>query len=188
MSDSTVKGALRQNWYLVVVMGICVVAAAYGFAVSGGEANGEDVKQPAFGAQAVPMGGSGPDRLEQLNRASGSSRDKVMQTIQSHREKVDAEPEAEDAPALLAAMGNLYRQKLRDYEQAALCYEELLSNHRDWEASRRIYLQLATCYERLENWPSAYRVYTEMAATFPEESQEYEYAQAKLRGRIPVQR
>lgn len=108
--------------------------------------------------------------------------EKTRDTIASHEARVQAEPDAPEAPALLCAMGNLYRQKLGDYEKAAEAYSLLLAKYPNWEGLQRVYLNLAICYEKLgrtddENW-----VYEQMMEHFPEDSQEYLFAKSKLYG------
>ena len=109
-----------------------------------------------------------------------SPQEKVIEVITSYQEKIDNEPQSEEAPALLSAKGNLYRQKLGDYEKAANAYELLLIDYPNWEGIKAVYPALATCYERLQNMDEADQTYERMMNAFPKDSEEYKYAQAKL--------
>lgn len=106
--------------------------------------------------------------------------DEARRTIEQHRARIDAEPNAPERPALLQAMGNLYGQKLMDYENAAWCYEQIILNYPKWEGTPMIYGSLATCYEKTGDQENATRVYMEMMRVLPETTQEYLYAKDKL--------
>lgn len=169
--------ALAKNWYLLLLL--VAAAAFFIYGVSGAR-------------QTPPASppGSATDNADGRDRPPGaglvvSDEEKTIEQIEEYRRRVEEEPRAEEAPALLAAAGNLSCQKLLDYEKAAQFYETALADYPGWEGARGLYVQLATCYERLEDWEKARRVYRRMMDAFPPESQEYQYARAKFEGSLP---
>lgn len=105
----------------------------------------------------------------------------VQNVLETYRSRYEDDPKGEEAPALLAAMGNLYRQKQGDYREAALCFERLISDHPDSPGIRDAYLQLVTCYERLADEENRRRILRKMVENiYPSESQENAYASSLL--------
>jgi tetratricopeptide (TPR) repeat protein len=100
--------------------------------------------------------------------------------IAEHKAALAAEPAAEESAALLAALGNLHRQKKRDYATAARYYEELLQKYPDWPGANSIYHQLISCYTQLNDQTSLRLLYRKMVEVFPVESNEYEFARHAL--------
>ncbi len=174
--------ALKDNWYLLAAMAICVGAFAYKVAVSGEEAQVEPVER----TYARVRTGGPRSSLSTLQRTKADPHKGARQVIESHRAKLEENPRAEEAPAYLNAMGNLYVQKFSDYEEAARCYETLLSDYPESGNVRAACIHLANCYERLEDTQKARRVYRRMMDLFPAHSQEYQYADAMMHeGMIP---
>lgn len=121
-------------------------------------------------------------RLEKVNNAeSPDPVEEARATIEEHRARIENEPDSPERPALLQAMGNLYRHKLLDYENAAWCYEQIILHYPDWAGTAMVYGDLATCYERMDDPQNAMRIYMEMMRVLPEDSQEYLYAKDKLK-------
>ena len=106
--------------------------------------------------------------------------DKARRTIEQHRARIESEPDAPERPALLQAMGNLYRNKLLDFANAAWCYEQIIHNYPVWAGTSMVYGDLATCYENVGDQENATRIYMEMMRVLPETTQEYLYAKDKL--------
>ncbi|HPO12942.1 MAG TPA: hypothetical protein PLI09_05820 [Candidatus Hydrogenedentes bacterium] len=100
--------------------------------------------------------------------------------IAEYQKTVEAEPNAENTPALIFAMGNLYLQKLMEYEEAAHCYETLIEKYPNAPNTVDAYAQLSTCYELLNDGEKLNRLHNDMMKKFPPESQEYQYAKSKL--------
>jgi tetratricopeptide (TPR) repeat protein len=175
MTILILKNCLRANWHLLLTLAaIAGVMVAYHLrqaeqAPVARAASAPAVKAP--GGVATESGGI-PGRL--------TEREKAETIIARHRADVEADPDSADAPAKLNAMGNLYRQKLRDYRNAAQCYELLLHDYPDWEGIRATYIQLASCYEKLEDRTNLRRVYEAMMERFPPDSQEHQYARSQL--------
>ncbi len=88
---------------------------------------------------------------------------------------------------MLIAAGNLYKQKFLDYASAAEQYKRIILDFPDWEGAHKVYIELATCYERLEQHENTLWVYEQMLEVFPEESQEHQFAKQKLTFPAPVQ-
>ncbi|MFA6245245.1 MAG: tetratricopeptide repeat protein, partial [Candidatus Hydrogenedentales bacterium] len=104
----------------------------------------------------------------------------VQNVLETYRARYEGDPKGKEAPALLAAMGNLYRQKEGNYREAAQCFERLISEHPDSPGIRDAYLQLVTCYERLGDEENRRRILRKMVELYPSESQENAYASSLL--------
>jgi len=109
-----------------------------------------------------------------------SVQERAQAVISGHKARLDADPKSKEAPALLNAMGNLYRQKLSDYTSAIQSYELLLHDYPEWEGAHRALLKLADCYERVGDRDGARRTYRRMMERFPAETREHQYAKAQL--------
>ncbi len=106
--------------------------------------------------------------------------EKARKQIAEHEARLEAEPDGKDTPAFLLATGNLYRQKLRDYEKATEYYLILIKRYPDSPQFSMAYQQLATCYEQLEDGENVRWAYKEMMRAFPDTSQEHLFAKQKL--------
>lgn len=109
-----------------------------------------------------------------------SPQEKALDLIGEYEERLKTNPNDEENPVILMAMGNLYRQKLMDYEKAAECYEQIVYDHPDSPQVRSAYLQLSTCYEQLNAGERSNRLHLRMIERFPEGSQERLFARSKL--------
>ncbi|MBN2309268.1 MAG: tetratricopeptide repeat protein [Candidatus Hydrogenedentes bacterium] len=166
---------LRDNWYLVVLLVAVAGFVAYKIIAPASVDDGLAVPVTPV-ATFTEIDTARPDRQsERLAR-----REKTLKTIEEHKAVIEADPEAEEAPARLNAMASLYSRELGDYKEAARCYEFLLLDYPEWEGLRRVYVHLGLCYERLGDTQSAKQAYRRMMDAFPEESQEYQYAMSKL--------
>ncbi len=171
MTPDFVKTLLRENGYLALLLVAAIGAALWGYTRSNGaEADGKEALPAARGAVTAEAGASEADGAAGLGRPSPES------LIAEHRRYIERNPEADDAPARLGAMGNLYRQKLGDYRNAAQCYELLLHDYPDAAAARNAYIQLLTCYERLGDRENLRRICETLLKLYPPEAQEHQYA------------
>jgi len=175
-SDGRIGGLVRENWALLVTIGILLGGAGFLYTQSGSESP----MPTANPAVATSGQNAGVPSANQARAVRVTPQEKALNQIAEHEAKVVADPEHEDAPAYLAAMGNLYRQKLVDYEKAEQCYQRLLKDYPDWDGSRVVYMQLATCYERLGKREDALSVYKQMLKVFPDDSQEHAIAHAAV--------
>lgn len=170
-------GMLKDTWYLWAILALCVVGAVvlYGRekAQPGSPPYDREARQAALDAFASKVQEPPPQP---------TPADRAREVIESHRQRIEAAPESEEAPALLSAMGNLARQKLSDYELAAQYYEQALEEYPDWHGINRVYLNLATCYERLGRQMDEIMVYKKMRDAFPEDTVEHQFATAQLGG------
>lgn len=165
MDKHLLKKGLKQNWYLVLALIICLLAILYKL-----------------------VGNVLPDNL--LRNLSGQTQkivqkrltpeEQALKKIQEYEDKISKTPFAPEVPLWRLAIGNICCQKLRDYEDAARNYELLILDHPDCEVIRIAYAQLEQCYEKLGDWENKRWIYTEMMKNFPENSSEYRHAKAKL--------
>ena len=184
MSARFARDTLLRNWYLIVAL--VLVAVILGVKLSTGGDNTparEDTAQATRQARSAPATAQTPPAGWQP--AEQRERERALAQIREYEVKLEEEqPEEAQAAVLWGAMGNLYRQKLGDYGEAARCYEMALYNEPEPLNARKIYVQLGTCYERLRDKDKQRKLYEEMLEVFPEGSQEYEYANAKLKAEI----
>lgn len=177
MNASAVKSILRDNWYLVVLIGLCLVGAV----VFGTRRPAKEnvVMPPAQAGQNA--GASTVTMTVEPPAPAVSGKETALTLIAEHQKKIDADPTSEQAPILLGAMGNLYLQKLQDPGKAAECYEGVLLKYPNYAGKRTILINLANCYEKMDDRLNAKDTYERMMETFPEDSQEYKHAQLKLK-------
>ncbi|MBI4559778.1 MAG: tetratricopeptide repeat protein [Candidatus Hydrogenedentes bacterium] len=175
MSESVWNQVWQQNKYLIVALVACLAVCVFAF-LRGGSA--EEEPGMATGAPADrALTAEAPAPASRVRQAPDV---RAQATIAEHQAKIDSDPKSPDAPGLRLAQGNLYRQKLRDYAEAARCYELLLLDHPDWEGIGNVYPQLCTCYEKLGETEKARRLFNDMLQKFPADSQEYLYAKTQL--------
>lgn len=165
---------VRGNGYLFLLMLGLAALGVYGALRNDGAEASKTMPAP----RAAEAGGEEVGPVAGEVRATESERARAL--IEKHEAALQEHPRSPDAPGLLSAMGNLYRQKLRDYAKAAQCYERLLYDYPTWEGTRRAYIQLVACYEALGNEESLRTTYRRMMEAFPPESQEHLYAKTKL--------
>lgn len=170
---------IRGEWHLLLVL-VLVLAAVPVLAFRGGnESQVEGI------TSSNPVATATPEREQRLsavrpNEVRATDQELARKTIADHQAKLDTNPKSEEAPALLSAMGNLYRQKLLDYGQAAGCFERLISDYPQWPSIRDAYLQLVVCYDRLGDMENRSRVLRRIMSDFPPESEEYLFASREL--------
>ena len=184
---STLKRMVVEEWWFVLVIGVCALGTIYGY-MNSGKSTSPLSPVPA-NKTAVTVPSDGVSRPESDAQAPAipsppvkrpTEQEVALNVIKEHQEKIDADPKAPDAPAYWYAMGNLYMTKLVDYKEAVRCYELLLLNHPNWDGAAKVYLHRATCYERLGDDQKKRWAYEEMLKNLPEESQEYQFAKVQL--------
>jgi tetratricopeptide (TPR) repeat protein len=173
ISGSDAEGLVRQNWPLLVAIGLLLGGAMFGYMRSNDRDKTADAAGLLSQQQAAIVNGGGT-ALQRPQRKT--PQELAKEQIAEHEATIEADPDHKDTPAYLMAIGNLYKQKLLDYEQAAQCYERILMEFPDWDNVRVVYMQLATCYERLEDKEKVKGVYEQMLDVFPSDSQEYAIA------------
>jgi len=112
------------------------------------------------------------------------STDDVIAAHQTRLDELEASPDPVESATLLNALGNLHKQKKRDNATAARYFEQVIERYPEWPGINATFHQLISCYTQLEDQESLRLLYRKMVTLFPEESKEYEYAQAALAGEI----
>ncbi len=107
--------------------------------------------------------------------------EKTKAILQQYEEELQQDSASENTEAILIAAGNLYRQKLRDYKKAAHYYQRYIDEFPNGPNISLAYVQLSTCFQRLNDGMGANRLHLQMQKVFPKDSQEYQYAQQMLR-------
>ena len=175
MSKEELLDGLRKNWYLIAALAVIGVFVVVRLMADSGTAPAVDTAE----APQLPPARESLEALEQATRPDEQAR--ARRQIEEYQQTIEAEPEAENTPAYLMAMGNLYRQRLSDLESAATCYERIILEFPDAEEARLAFIQLEACYLTLEDTTGLRWVYTKMLEAFPEDSQEHQYAATNLR-------
>jgi tetratricopeptide (TPR) repeat protein len=173
------RDAARQRRYLAGALALCilfVIVAVAAMIRSGSGTSGPARPVPPPSEQALRKALDQNPAPEQTKTPA----QQAQETIASYRKQLEASPNSPDTPAVLNAMGNLYRQKLLDYKEAARCYERIILEFPQWEAAPAIYPLLSTCYEKTGDHQSLLWLYQEMMKRFPEDSQEYLFAKEEL--------
>lgn len=169
---------IRKNWHLFLVMLACLAGAAIMATWTESEASSDDVEallpDDLQGNQILPPGPE-VDTPDHINSA-----EEAKAVIADYKEVIASDPESDQAPPLVNAIGNLYRQKLMDYESAAEHYRWLISDYPDWPGTRGAYANLSYCYEKLGKKMEARELYREMLDVFPEGSEERNLAESKI--------
>lgn len=175
MSKEELLDGLRKNWYLIAALAVIAAFVLVKLLINSGEGASTP---PDRNAGPKASGPSTQETLEALQKVTQPDEQAKAHTqIEDYQQKIEANPEDEETPAYLIAMGNLYRQKLGDYENAIRCYERIIINFPESEQRRQAFLQLEACYLKLEDRTGLKWLYDKMVEAFPEDSQEYQYAQ-----------
>jgi len=138
----------------------------------------------SVGAQVrVDLDGKAQEPIPGADRPSRKSlRQLALEEIARHEEVIALDPEGTDTPAYTLAIANLYSQKVGDHESAAAYLEELIAHFPESDLVPQAFAKLARCYENLGMETTAEATYKRMMRSFPEHSNNWEYARAKLRG------
>ena len=177
MNREFLARVIRENWYLLLAFVICV--GVFSFKFASGPDETENITGPI---RTAPPGAVTPERLEAL-RTTRTPAEKARETIEQHEAKLAQNPSSEEAPALLCAIGNLRRQRLGEMDEAIECYERVIRDYPESSLVRSAYINLAHAYEERDETHNARSVYQRMMQAFPEDSQEYLYASAKVAGK-----
>lgn len=144
--------------------------------------------EPPAGTETIVVDEAQRALQDEFNRAArtqrageGAGEERTTDVIiAEHVASLEGDLEPDASAARLSALGNLYKQKKQDYQTAARYFEELIQNYPDWPGIRGVYHQLMSCYEQLNDQPSLRLLYRKMVEVFPEDSNEYQYANAAL--------
>ncbi len=168
------KEALLRNWYWAA---LCAAFLAVGlFPVI----TGWTEEPSGLGATARNEAGSSAGRQFEPTPTRATAEGRALSLIERHEAALADNPDDLEAPALLSAMGNVYRQRLGDYESAARAYETILLDYPDWPQIRTVFPQLQVCYKQLDDWDGVDWVYEQMMEIFSGDSEEHLYARTQL--------
>ena len=120
MSESAGIRFVKENWWLLIVLAIVIAGAV----VLG--LRGEDPEPPAEPVQATRPAGTVSSPQVEIAREKPA--EMARKQIAIYEEQVKNDPEHEDTVPRLHAAANLYKNKLLDYETAAVKYQVLLLN------------------------------------------------------------
>lgn len=109
-----------------------------------------------------------------------SPADQARRLIHEYEERLKNDPDLEEAPSVIFAIGNLYRQKLGDHEEAAQQYMRILEEYPRWEGARMVYSQLETTFETLNDELGMRWLHQLMLDQHPENTREHVYAAPRI--------
>lgn len=179
MSKSLVIEGVKDNWYLVAIIGALLTAALWG--ATRNEVAADDGLVLASGEITATPGGRGPGTVK--SRWAGPTRDAQLRAdIEGYEHELAVNRSGSDTPANLFRLANLYYSNLRNYEKASLYYEDLIQSFPDFQGLNTVYPNLAVCYERLGKLALERNTYRRMLSYYPSDSQEYLYASVNLGG------
>ena len=110
-----------------------------------------------------------------------TKRQERQRAIEAYQARIDARKDTpEEMADMLFALGTLYRQE-RDFENAALAFEQITRDYPESSKYQPAWLELLTCYEILDNSDKIRQTCLDMLKVFPQESDMYRLAESKLR-------
>jgi hypothetical protein len=173
---------IRENWRLALVLVLALGSAGAGMFMAFN--GGAGTAKAAQTAPLLPNKVIDEDRMREVIFAPGtdptpSSIEQKKRVVDKHRARYEENPDAPDAEALLRAMGNLYKQTT-DYENAAWAYGQYLRRFPQSLSKSAVYMELASCYELLDEKDNLTRLYLDMLDVFPPDSADYAFASASL--------
>jgi tetratricopeptide (TPR) repeat protein len=173
----------QPKWYLLAIA-VAIVLLLAVLLWPRGDGEVEEVQTGPVPVARPPAVQTQDELRQALQEARQTQRqdpeERLLETIDSHRARVEADPESEEAPGYLNAMGNLYLQRLGDLESAAEVYQRIIMEYPDWPGTYAVYPQLEVCYQELGDGIGLRWVYERMMQRFPPESEEYAYAREQL--------
>lgn len=181
MNREFLKQVARDNWHLLLVVGAISCIAAY--RTIGGPGG-----LAAHSAMAVPTGRAERAAAPAIDIAAEereAQREETLAKIRENEAALAANTEPEKASAYVNGIGNMYYQRLQDYAKAATYYERVISDYPDAPALYQTFVQLALCYERLNDQDKRKQTLRRMMESFPKDSQEYAYAYLELYNEAP---
>ncbi len=178
MSKSLIFSGIKDNWYLVALMGGLLAASLWG-ATRKEVVAADGTLVLASGEITAAPGGRGP-RVTQSRWVSPTRDAKVREDIDNYHKELAVNRSSDETPANLFRLANLYYSNLRDYEKASLYYEDLIQSFPDYQGLNTVYPNLVICYQRQANLALERSTYKRMLDYFPADSQEHLYASVHL--------
>lgn len=172
MSESAGIRFVKENWWLLIVLAIVIAGAV----VLG--LRGEDPEPPAEPVQATRPAGTVSSPQVEIAREKPA--EMARKQIAIYEEQVKNDPEHEDTVPRLHAAANLYKNKLLDYETAAVKYQILLTEYPEFEMNKTIYFDLEVCFNELGDDSGLKWLYELIIEREAPVSNEAEYAKYQL--------
>jgi len=177
MSKSLALSSLKENWYLVAIIGVLLVAAIWG--ATRDEAIVVATHTGATGDITGDTRGLGP-KTTGSRWAAPTKNERVQADVDSYEKELRTNRDSPDTAANLFRLANLYYSNLQNYDKASLYYEDLLQNFPKFRGAGTVYPNLVACYERLGNLALERHTYKRMLEYFPSDSQEHLFASTRL--------
>ncbi len=190
MNQADVGRWLKRNWLIVSLL--VAIAAALSWRPNGPDTEAVEPAPASAPIETTETNAPPPqdvlqkqldDTLLQQEKQRQLRHDAKSQ-IDEHLAVLDTGITRDEYATRMCALGNLYQQRILDFETAATYYEVLLDNYSDWSGINGVYFQLIACYTQLEDFPSLRLLYRRMLEFFPEDSIEYKYAATMLEDQL----
>lgn len=185
MNNEHLKQVARDNWYLLVALAAVAVAIVYRAASGGEPAPEADTRAATASASRSANAVAATPEVDIAAQERERERALTMSKIRANEEALAANPAPDVAAAYVNGNGNMYFQRLQDYTAAAGNYERVISDYPDSPAIYQTYVNLAMCYEKLNDVEKRKATLRRMLEAFPEDSQQYAYAHLELYGEMP---
>jgi pentatricopeptide repeat protein len=177
MSSETLIRGLRETWYLLVLVLLLGGGAMYmAVRTPSSDDNVAEASQTHSSRGVITT-----TRSEQTIPSRTSTREQAKTTIAAYEKRYAASTDSAEKEALLEGMGNMARQRLRDFDEAARYYSLLIGRNPNKPGIENTYANLASCYEQAGNRAKAIDLYREMKHKFPAGSEPYLFAMSKLK-------
>lgn len=177
MSKSLALSSLKDNWYLVAIIGVLLAAAVWGATRKESVVIASQVG--STGDLTGDTRGLGPKMTRSRWKATTKT-EHVQADVDSYEKELRTNRNSPDTAANLFRLANLYYSNLQDYDKASLYYEDLLQNFPKFQGIGTVYPNLVMCYERLGNLALERHTYKRMLDYYPSDSQEHLFASTYL--------
>lgn len=182
MSTEFLKTFARKNWpFLAALAALWAVIAFHG----GQSMLSIATEGPGASAVRAPQRRAPAPIADPAALEREAARATILAKVRENEEALKTTTDPVRVAAYLNGIGNMYYQRLQDYEAAAGYFERVVAEHPGCAGIAQTYVQLAMCYERLGQPEKRTATLRRMLEAFPNDSQEYAYAYQELYGHLP---
>lgn len=185
MNTDFLKTFARKNWpFLAALAALWAVIGFYG----GQSLLSTATEAPVASAAAVraPQRSAPAPIVDPAALEREAARASILAKVHENEEALKTTTDPVRVAAYMNGIGNMYYQRLQDYEAAAGYFERVIAEHPGCVGIAQTYVQLAMCYERLGQPDKRTATLRRMLEAFPNDSQEYAYAYQELYGYLPA--
>ncbi len=173
---------LKKNALPLCLLAVCVIAVLVGgYALL--SPGSRELPAPRF-QRVLPATSQSQEKMREIlyrppSEPRPTEHDERLAAIEDYRTRLEENPDSEEAPILLLAMGNLQKME-GDCDNAIAAYEQVILNHPKSNQYLDAWLETATCYEIKDDYDNMIRTYMDMTKAFPPENVAHQFALSKL--------